>query len=145
MSNGTIISCRSTSWLCTDAGENLQHDRCTAADSCHCWIKLTLRSAKQVCWAARSERSGFSWGGRWRFSPTCGWRRRSKPWRSSTPGWSPAQGRALCRQLPDLGAVVTHPCCPVPDQTAWMCWSPPPSSSQPSPKSYCMGLVQLSP
>lgn len=41
-------------------GGNLQRGQCTAADSCHCWIKLTLRSAEQVCWAARSERSGFS-------------------------------------------------------------------------------------
>lgn len=62
-------------------------------DGCDCQNKLTPHSAEQVCWAARSERSGSSWGGRWRFSPTCGWRRRSKPWRSSTPGWS----QLLCR------------------------------------------------
>ncbi len=40
----------------------------------------------QVCWAVRSGKSGFSWGGRWRFWRICGWRRRSKLSLSLTPG-----------------------------------------------------------
>lgn len=119
-------------------------ERCAAADSCDCWIKLTFRCAGLLGSPKREE-----------------WLQLRREMEVLTDLWLTQALKALALinsrlvaragavlfagSSPILAAVLTHPCCPVPGRTAWMCWWPPPSSSQPSPKSYCMGLVQLSP
>lgn len=55
----------------------------------------------QVCWAAPSGRSGYSWGERWKSWLTCGWLKHSKPWLSSI------QGQFVLQPL-DVHQVVSH-------------------------------------
>lgn len=40
----------------------------------------------QACWAVPSEKSGCSWGERWKSWLTCGWLKHSKLWLLSTRG-----------------------------------------------------------